>query len=91
MIHLDLDDLLHVAKLAVTCAVAEAELNRRIMWVDDDLAEQAVDSGERMATSPHVLVMAARAVRGADPRAAGRDRGKALSCHLLTVRTRADR
>jgi hypothetical protein len=45
-------------KLAVAREVAEAEPDRRIVWVDDDLAEQAADTGEWLATHPHVLVVA---------------------------------
>ena len=28
------------------------------MWIDDDLAEQAADTGEWLAANPHVLVVA---------------------------------
>ena len=45
-------------KLAVARAVAEAEPDRRIIWIDDDLAEQAADTGEWLAAHPHVLVVA---------------------------------
>ena len=45
-------------KLAAARAVAEAEPDRRIVWVDDDLAEQAADTGEWLAAHPHVLVVA---------------------------------
>jgi hypothetical protein len=38
--------------------VAEAEPARRIVWIDDDLAEQAAETGEWLATNPHVLVVA---------------------------------
>jgi hypothetical protein len=45
-------------KLAVAREVAEAEPDRRIIWIDDDLAEQAEDTGEWLAAHPHVLVVA---------------------------------
>ncbi|MGY1662280.1 HAD domain-containing protein [Geodermatophilus sp. SYSU D00705] len=45
-------------KLACARAVAEAEPGRRIVWIDDDLAEQAADTGEWLAAHPHVLVVA---------------------------------
>ncbi len=45
-------------KLAVARRVAEAEPDRRIVWIDDDLAEQAADTGEWLAAHPHVLVVA---------------------------------
>ncbi len=45
-------------KLAMAGAVAEAEPDRRIIWVDDDLAVQAADTGEWLAAHPHVLVVA---------------------------------
>lgn len=45
-------------KLAVARQVAEAEPDRRIVWIDDDLAEQAADTGEWLAAHPHVLVVA---------------------------------
>ena len=45
-------------KLAAARAVAEAEPDRRIVWIDDDLAEQAADTGEWLAANPHVLVIA---------------------------------
>ncbi len=45
-------------KLAAARAVAEAEPDRRIVWIDDDLAEQAADTGEWLAAHPHVLVVA---------------------------------
>jgi hypothetical protein len=45
-------------KLAAAQAVAEAEPDRRIIWIDDDLAEQAEDTGEWLAANPHVLVVA---------------------------------
>jgi hypothetical protein len=45
-------------KLAAAREVAAAEPDRRIVWVDDDLAEQAADTGEWLAAHPHVLVVA---------------------------------
>ncbi len=45
-------------KLAVAREVAAAEPDRRIVWIDDDLAEQADDTGEWLAAHPHVLVVA---------------------------------
>ena len=45
-------------KLGVARAVAEAEPDRRIVWIDDDLAEQATDTDEWLAAHPHVLVVA---------------------------------
>ncbi len=45
-------------KLAAAQAVAAAEPGRRIVWIDDDLAEQAADTGQWLAASPHVLVVA---------------------------------
>jgi HAD domain in Swiss Army Knife RNA repair proteins len=45
-------------KLAVARAVAEAEPDRRIVWIDDDLAAQAADTGKWLAANPHVLVVA---------------------------------
>ncbi len=45
-------------KLAAARTVAEAEPDRRIVWVDDDLAEQAADTGEWLAAHPRVLVVA---------------------------------
>jgi hypothetical protein len=38
--------------------VAEAEPDRRIIWIDDDLAEQAAETGEWLAANLHVLVVA---------------------------------
>ncbi|WP_040339805.1 HAD domain-containing protein [Candidatus Blastococcus massiliensis] len=45
-------------KLAAARAVAEAEPDRRIVWIDDDLAEQAADTSEWLATNGQVLVVA---------------------------------
>jgi hypothetical protein len=45
-------------KLAAAREVAEAEPDRRIIWIDDDLAQQAADTGDWLAAHPHVLVVA---------------------------------
>ncbi|SFP89302.1 hypothetical protein SAMN05660464_0020 [Geodermatophilus dictyosporus] len=45
-------------KLDAAREVAESEPDRRIVWVDDDLAEQAADTGDWLAANPHVLVVA---------------------------------
>jgi hypothetical protein len=45
-------------KLDLARKVAEAEPDRRIVWIDDDLAEQAADTGDWLAANPHVLVVA---------------------------------
>ncbi|MEX5718573.1 HAD domain-containing protein [Geodermatophilus maliterrae] len=45
-------------KLALAREVAESEPDRRIVWIDDDLAEQAADTGDWLAAHPHVLVVA---------------------------------
>jgi hypothetical protein len=45
-------------KLAAAREVAEAEPDRRIVWIDDDLAEQAAETGEWLAAHSHVLVVA---------------------------------
>ncbi len=45
-------------KLTAAQAVAEAEPDRRLVWIDDDLAVQAADTGEWLAARPHVLVVA---------------------------------
>jgi membrane-associated protease RseP (regulator of RpoE activity) len=45
-------------KLAAARAVAETEPGRRIVWIDDDLAEQAADTSEWLAANAHVLVVA---------------------------------
>ena len=45
-------------KLAAAQAVAEAEPDRRIVWIDDDLADQATDTSEWLAANPRVLVVA---------------------------------
>jgi hypothetical protein len=45
-------------KLTVAREGAAAEPDRRIVWIDDDLAEQAADTGDWLAANPHVLVVA---------------------------------
>jgi hypothetical protein len=45
-------------KLAAAQKVVAAEPDRRIVWIDDDLAEQAADTGDWLAAHPHVLVVA---------------------------------
>jgi hypothetical protein len=45
-------------KLAAARAVAEAEPGRRIVWIDDDLADQASDTSEWLAAQGDVLVVA---------------------------------
>jgi hypothetical protein len=45
-------------KLDVAREVAAAEPDRRIIWIDDDLAEEAADTGEWLTAHPHVLVVA---------------------------------
>jgi hypothetical protein len=44
--------------LAAAREVAEEEPGRRIVWIDDDLAAQAADTGDWLADHPHVLVVA---------------------------------
>jgi hypothetical protein len=44
-------------KLAAARAVAEAEPDRRIVWIDDDLADQAEDTSEWLAAHGQVLVV----------------------------------
>lgn len=51
-------------KLAAARAVVAAEPGRRIVWIDDDLAEQAEDTGEWLAAHAHVLVVAPDLVTG---------------------------
>ncbi len=51
-------------KLAAARAVAEAEPGRRIVWIDDDLAEQAADTREWLAGNAQVLVVAPDLVAG---------------------------
>ena len=45
-------------KLAAAREVAAAEPDRRIIWIDDDLAEQAEDTSEWLAAHGQVLVVA---------------------------------
>jgi hypothetical protein len=45
-------------KLDLARKVVEAEPDRRIVWIDDDLAAQAAETGEWLAAHPHVLVVA---------------------------------
>jgi hypothetical protein len=45
-------------KLTAARAVAEAEPDRRIVWIDDDLAAQAEDTSEWLAANGQVLVVA---------------------------------
>jgi len=45
-------------KLAVAQQVADAAPGRRIVWIDDDLADQAEDTAGWLAASPQVLVVA---------------------------------
>ena len=45
-------------KLVAARSVAEANPGRRIVWIDDDLAHQADDTGEWLAANAHVLVVA---------------------------------
>jgi membrane-associated protease RseP (regulator of RpoE activity) len=45
-------------KLAAAMQVAEAEPGRRIVWIDDDLSEQADDVVGWLGANPHVLVVA---------------------------------
>lgn len=51
-------------KLTAAREVAEAEPGRRIVWIDDDLAHQAADTGEWLAANSHVLVVAPGLRRG---------------------------
>jgi hypothetical protein len=44
--------------------VAEAEPGRRIVWIDDDLADQAADTSEWLAANGQVLVVAPDFVMG---------------------------
>lgn len=45
-------------KLAAARAVADAEPGRRIVWIDDDLADQAADTSEWLAANGRVYVVA---------------------------------
>ena len=51
-------------KLAAAQGVAEAEPGRRIVWVDDDLTDQAADTSEWLAANGQVLVVAPDYQRG---------------------------
>ena len=51
-------------KLAAARAVAEAEPGRRIVWIDDDLANPADDTSEWLAAHGQVLVVAPDLVAG---------------------------
>ena len=51
-------------KLAAARAVAEAEPDRRIVWIDDDLAEQGEDTSEWLAANGQVLVVSPDFTRG---------------------------
>jgi hypothetical protein len=44
-------------KLAAAQAVTEAEPGRRIVWIDDDLPDQAEDTSEWLAANERVLVV----------------------------------
>jgi hypothetical protein len=45
-------------KLTAARSVAEAEPGRRIVWIDDDLAHRAADTGDFLAGNERVLVVA---------------------------------
>ncbi|MGY1709064.1 HAD domain-containing protein [Geodermatophilus sp. SYSU D00758] len=45
-------------KLDMARAVAEEHPDRRIVWIDDDLAYEAAGTGDWLAANPHVLVVA---------------------------------
>jgi hypothetical protein len=51
-------------KLAAARAVAEGEPGRRIVWIDDDLADRATDTEEWLAANAHVLVIAPDTLTG---------------------------
>ncbi len=51
-------------KLAAARAVAEAEPGRRIVWIDDDLADPADDTSEWLAANGQMLVVAPDLVAG---------------------------
>ena len=51
-------------KLAAAREVAQLEPGRRIVWIDDDLADRAADTGEWLAANPQVLVVAPELFRG---------------------------
>ena len=45
-------------KLGAARDVALEDADRRIVWIDDDLADQADDTADWLAANPHVLVVA---------------------------------
>jgi hypothetical protein len=45
-------------KLGAARDVALDDADRRIVWIDDDLADQADDTADWLAANPHVLVVA---------------------------------
>lgn len=45
-------------KLTAARAVVSDEPGRRVVWIDDDLADQAGDTGEWLAANPQVFVVA---------------------------------
>lgn len=51
-------------KLDLARRVAEAEPDRRIVWIDDDLADSADDTGEWLAANSQVLVVAPELATG---------------------------
>ena len=51
-------------KLALAHEVALDQPDRRIVWIDDDLAEQAEDTQKWLSVNPHVLVVAPDLFRG---------------------------
>lgn len=51
-------------KLAAARAVAAEEPDRRIVWIDDDLAAHAPDTEEWLAAHDHVLVIAPDTLTG---------------------------
>ena len=51
-------------KLAAARAVAAAEPGRRIVWIDDDLADQAADTREWLVANGQVLVVAPAVATG---------------------------
>ncbi|MEU2351347.1 HAD domain-containing protein [Modestobacter sp. NPDC049651] len=51
-------------KLTAAQDVAAAEPGRRIVWIDDDLADQAADAGEWLAANPQVFVVSPHLATG---------------------------
>ena len=51
-------------KLSLAHEVALDQPDRRIVWIDDDLVEQAEDTEKWLAANPHVLVVAPDLFRG---------------------------